>query len=126
MQQLTFVGTRRLEWHEVPDPVLGTPDAALVRPVAVATCDLDAGIVSGSAPLPGPFAFGHEFVADVVAVGDAVRTTTVGQRVVVPFQINCGTLRPVHTRPDRELRSSSAHGVIRTGTALPRVRRRAQ
>jgi threonine dehydrogenase-like Zn-dependent dehydrogenase len=83
MQQLTFVGTRRLEWHDVPESRLGTPDAALVRPVAVATCDLDAGIVSGSAPLPGPFAFGHEFVADVVAVGDAVRTTTVGQRVVV-------------------------------------------
>src|SRR6476620_10909741 len=103
MQQLTFVGTRRLEWREVPDPVLGTPDAALVRPVAVATCDLDAGIVSGNAPLPGPFAFGHEFVADVVAVGDAVRTSTY-----------------------RELRSSSTHGVIRTGTTLPRVRRRAQ
>jgi threonine dehydrogenase-like Zn-dependent dehydrogenase len=94
MQQLTFVGTRRLEWREVPDPVLGTPDAALVRPVAVATCDLDAGIVSGNAPLPGPFAFGHEFVADVVAAGGAVRTTTVGQRVVVPFQINCGTCDP--------------------------------
>ena len=42
-------------------------------------------------------------------VGDAVRTTTVGQRVVVPFQINCGSLRPVHTRPRpraaREFRS---------------------
>src|SRR4029079_19415546 len=79
---------------EVPDPALGTPDAALVRPIAVATCYLDAGIVSGSAPLPGPFAFGHEFVADVVAIGDAVRTTAVGQRVVVPFQINCGTCDP--------------------------------
>jgi threonine dehydrogenase-like Zn-dependent dehydrogenase len=94
MEQLTFVAPHRLEWREVPEPTLDTPEAALVRPVAVATCDLDAGIVNGSAPLPGPFAFGHEFVADVVAVGDNVRATRVGQRVVVPFQINCGTCDP--------------------------------
>ena len=94
MEQLTFVGTRRLEWHEVPDAEIDGPDAVLVRPVAVATCDLDAGIVTGQAPLPGPFAFGHEFVADVVGVGENVRATTVGQRVVVPFQINCGICDP--------------------------------
>ena len=94
MEQLTFVGTRHLEWREVADAQLTTRDAALVRPIAVATCDLDAAIVSGRAPLPGPFAFGHEFVADVVAIGDAVRTAVVGQRVVVPFQINCGTCDP--------------------------------
>lgn len=90
VQQLTFVGARQLEWREVPDPEIDTPGAVLVRPVAVATCDLDAGIVSGSAPLPGPFAFGHEFVADVIAIGDGVRHVAVGQRVVVPFQISCG------------------------------------
>jgi threonine dehydrogenase-like Zn-dependent dehydrogenase len=94
MQQLTFVGPRRLVWRDVPQPTLSTAAAALVRPVAVATCDLDAGIVTGAAPLPGPFAFGHEFVADVTAIGDAVQTTAVGQRVVVPFQINCGTCDP--------------------------------
>jgi len=94
MEQLTFVGPHHLEWREVPEPMLETPDAALVRPVAVATCDLDAGIVNGSAPLPGPFAFGHEFVADVVAIGDNVRAAAVGQRVVVPFQINCGACDP--------------------------------
>src|SRR4029077_19414100 len=80
----------RVLLRSVPDPRLGPPESALVRPVAVATCDLDAGIVSGRAPLPGPFAFGHEFVADVVSIGEPVRKVTVGQRVVVPFQINCG------------------------------------
>jgi threonine dehydrogenase-like Zn-dependent dehydrogenase len=94
VEQLTFVGRRQLEWRDVPEPELGSSSAVLVRPVAVATCDLDAGIVSGSAPLSGPFAFGHEFVADVVAIGDEVRTISVGERVVVPFQINCGTCGP--------------------------------
>ena len=94
MRQLTFVAPHELEWREVPEPEIDSPDAVLVRPIAVATCDLDAGIVDGHAPLPGPFAFGHEFVADVVAVGDAVSRVQVGQRVVVPFQINCGTCGP--------------------------------
>ena len=66
-------------------------EAALVRPVAVATCDLDAAVVSGRAPLPGPFAFGHEFVADVVDIGDAVASVRPGDRVIVPFQVSCGT-----------------------------------
>lgn len=90
MRQLTYVGDRRFEWHEVPEPSLEGVDDALVRPVAVATCDLDTGIAQGIAPLPGPFAFGHEFVADVVATGTAVTSVRPGDRVIVAFQISCG------------------------------------
>ena len=90
MRQLTYVGDRRFEWHEVPEPSLEGVDDALVRPVAVATCDLDTGIAPGIAPLPGPFAFGHEFVADVVATGTAVTSVRPGDRVIVAFQISCG------------------------------------
>jgi threonine dehydrogenase-like Zn-dependent dehydrogenase len=94
VHQLTFVAPHELVWDEVPEPEIDDPRAALVRPVAVASCDLDAGIVAGSAPLPGPFAFGHEFVADVVEVGAGVRHFAAGQRVVVSFQINCGSCDP--------------------------------
>jgi threonine dehydrogenase-like Zn-dependent dehydrogenase len=90
MRQLTYVGDQRLEWHDVPEPSLEGGDDALVRPIAVATCDLDTGIVQGSAPLPAPFAFGHEFVADIVAIGDSVTSVQPGDRVVVAFQISCG------------------------------------
>ena len=90
MQQLTYVGDRRFEWQEVPVPALEGVDDALVRPIAVATCDLDTGIAQGIAPLPGPFAFGHEFVADVVEIGNGVTSVQPGDRVIVAFQINCG------------------------------------
>ena len=40
--------------------------------------------------MPPGHAVGHEGVAEVVAVGDDVRAVKVGDRVVVPFQINCG------------------------------------
>ena len=43
-----------------------------------------------NAPFKGPYAFGHECVAEVLAIGDAVRGVRPGDRVLVPFQISCG------------------------------------
>jgi threonine dehydrogenase-like Zn-dependent dehydrogenase len=90
VRQLTFIATRELEWREVPPPALSSDRAALVRPLAVATCDLDALIISGASPFQPPFAIGHECVAEVVDVGDAVVSTRPGELVSVPFQISCG------------------------------------
>lgn len=91
MKQLTFLAPGRLGWWDVPEPRLEGPGEALVCPVAVATCDLDTAIIDGRAPYPGPFPLGHEFVAEILDVGDAVTGTEVGQLVVVAFQISCGT-----------------------------------
>ena len=41
MRQLTYTGPDQLEWREAAEPVLSSDGAALVRPRAVATCDLD-------------------------------------------------------------------------------------
>ena len=91
MQQLTFLGSRTFEWTDVPNPELTGNGDALVRPVAVATCDLDTAVVRGQAPLPGPFAIGHEFIADVIEVAPDVGDARPGDRVIVPFQISCGS-----------------------------------
>jgi threonine dehydrogenase-like Zn-dependent dehydrogenase len=89
VRQLTFVEAGRVEWRVVPDPELGDPAAAIVRPLAVARCDIDLPMATEGL-FPGPFAVGHETVAEVVAVGDAVSRRSVGDRVVVPFQVSCG------------------------------------
>jgi alcohol dehydrogenase len=91
MLEVTFVERGKVEWREAPEPKLQGPGEVLVRPLAVATCDLDAAIVKGRAPFAGPFPMGHEFVAEVTDVGDDVRGVEVGQRFAVPFQICCGT-----------------------------------
>jgi alcohol dehydrogenase len=91
MEQLTKVENGRVEWRSVAEPELAGPGEALVRPLAVALCDLDNLIVQGQAPIPGEIALGHEQVGEVVAVGDEVRGHRPGDRVVVPFQISCGT-----------------------------------
>src|SRR5262249_43247859 len=86
-----YLGPDELEWRDVRDAALDGDHAALVRPLAVATCDLDDLIVRGVTPFPAPFVLGHEGVAEVLDVGDAVTSFVPGDRVVVPFQLSCGT-----------------------------------
>ena len=47
MRQLTFLEKGKLEWQEASDPKLEGDGQALVRPVALATCDIDAAFVQG-------------------------------------------------------------------------------
>jgi threonine dehydrogenase-like Zn-dependent dehydrogenase len=93
MRQLTFEEAGRYAWREVPEPEITAPKQALVRPLMVACCDLDVAVCHGRVPMPPGYAVGHEGLAEVVAVGDDVTGVGVGDRVVVPFQISCGTCR---------------------------------
>jgi alcohol dehydrogenase len=117
MRELNFVRAGRLEWRERPDPVLVEPTDALVRPFVAGRCDGDvlpihrpvsramqAGLrlglidpvvaaIVGPVPFQGPFGIGHECIAQVTAVGEAVADVEVGDVVVVPWAISCGTCR---------------------------------
>ena len=90
MRVLTAAPGGRLRWADAPAPRLTGPGAAVVAPIAVATCDLDPLVALGTSPFPLPLHLGHECVAEVVEVGDRVTGVTPGQRVIVPFQISCG------------------------------------
>jgi threonine dehydrogenase-like Zn-dependent dehydrogenase len=93
MQQLIFEAPGEYAWRDAPDPQITAPAQAIVRPLAVACCDLDVAVAEGRLPMPPGHAVGHEGIAEIVAVGDGVRTVKVGDRVVVPFQISCGYCR---------------------------------
>lgn len=47
IEQLTYLGRYKLQWREAPAPRLTSDRAALARPLAVATCDLDGLIIVG-------------------------------------------------------------------------------
>jgi alcohol dehydrogenase len=94
MRALSVGPGGRFAWKDVPAPTDPGPDGAIVHPIAVATCDLDRLLALGGTPFVLPLHFGHECVAEVLAVGERVRTVAPGQRVVVPFQISCGTCAP--------------------------------
>jgi alcohol dehydrogenase len=91
MRELTFVAPGTVEWRETEAPVLDGPGQALVRPIAVATCDLDVMLLRGEAPMFGAgFALGHECIARVLEVSDAASGFAPGDVVVPSFQITCG------------------------------------
>lgn len=92
MRGLVFEQAGVLGWAEQADPELPA-GGALVRPLAVARCDLDLAMAA-SGVFPGPFVVGHECVGEVVEVDEAVSAVSVGQRVVVPFQVSCGACAP--------------------------------
>jgi len=90
VQQLMFSEVGQYAWQVAADPVISDSRQAIVRPLAVACCDLDVGVAQGVLPMPPGHAVGHEGLAEVIAIGGDVTTVRVGDRVVVPFQINCG------------------------------------
>src|SRR5258705_10561067 len=91
MYQLMFEAAGEYAWRDAPDLEITAPEQAIVRPVAVACCDLDVAVAEGRLPMPPGHAGGHEGVAEVVAGGGAPRRGEGGDGVVVPLPINSGT-----------------------------------
>ena len=120
MESLTYAGEGSIELREGDAPALQGDGEALVRPVAVATCDLDAAIVGGATPFPPPIALGHECVAEVLETGDAVAGSLApGTLVSVPFQISCGAChacRRGHTASCRGVPPFSMYGFGAAGS----------
>jgi threonine dehydrogenase-like Zn-dependent dehydrogenase len=92
MRALTWQGKRNVAVMEVPDPVIQDPTDAIVKITSTAICGSDLHLYE----LFGPFLdagdiLGHEPMGIVVEVGAAVTEVQVGDRVVVPFNIACGT-----------------------------------
>ncbi|MGV9801382.1 alcohol dehydrogenase catalytic domain-containing protein, partial [Mycobacterium sp. NPDC003449] len=93
MRALYFVGPRELEWRDLPDPRVRADLEAIVHPIASTTCDLDRSIIHGHVDFGRNFPIGHECVAEVIEVGDAVRGIEPGDICIVPWHVNCGTCR---------------------------------
>lgn len=73
-----------------PDPVLLTPDDAIVRVVAACVCGSDLWSYRGVRDVEEPRAIGHELVGVVEAVGDGVRSVEPGDFVIAPFSLSDG------------------------------------
>jgi threonine dehydrogenase-like Zn-dependent dehydrogenase len=90
VRQLVFEEPGRVAWQEAPDPERSDGAGAIVRPLAVARCDLDPAMAAFGI-FPGPYPVGHETVAEVVWTGGEVGSHAPGDRVLVPFQVSCGS-----------------------------------
>jgi threonine dehydrogenase-like Zn-dependent dehydrogenase len=85
-------GKRTVRVEQVPDPKILNRGDAIVKITSTAICGSDLHLYNGFIPtMEKGDILGHEFMGEVVEVGPDVDTLTVGDRVVVPFPIACGT-----------------------------------
>ncbi len=96
MKANCWMGALRVEVKDVPDPKILNPRDAIVRVTSTAICGSDLHIYDGYIPtMEKGDILGHEFMGEVVDVGPAAASKLkVGDRVVVPFPIACGSCLP--------------------------------
>ncbi|SNS11275.1 Threonine dehydrogenase [Streptosporangium subroseum] len=91
MKANCWMGRNTVEVREVPDPRILNARDAIVRVTSTAICGSDLHLYDGYIPtMKKGDILGHEFMGEVVEVGQKVSTLKVGDRVVVPFPIACG------------------------------------
>jgi threonine dehydrogenase-like Zn-dependent dehydrogenase len=92
MKAVTWHGRRDVRVDEVPDPKISEPTDAIVRVTSSGICGSDLHVYEVLGPFMGEGdVLGHEPMGVVEEVGSAVTNLAPGDRVVIPFNIACGT-----------------------------------
>jgi 2-desacetyl-2-hydroxyethyl bacteriochlorophyllide A dehydrogenase len=100
VKAVRLMGTEDVQVVEAPDPVLQHATDAIVRVTHSAICGADLLPYHGWTPgFEDGTILGHEFVGEIVDVGDAVSQVAVGQRVVNTSMTSDGTCP--HCRANR-------------------------
>lgn len=90
MRAVTFQAPGEVLVVDVPEPEIADPGDAIVRIEASGVCGSDLHIYHGRVRIEPGFTIGHEYVGTVLAVGEAVHSVAVGDRVLGCFQTACG------------------------------------
>lgn len=91
MKAARIHGPRIVTCDTVDDPKIEESRDVILKVTATAICGSDLHIYSGGLPQLRPMTLGHEFMGIVEEVGSSVKNLKIGDRVVVPFPIACGT-----------------------------------
>jgi threonine dehydrogenase-like Zn-dependent dehydrogenase len=92
MKAVCWHGAGDLRVESVPDPKILNPRDAIVKITSTAICGSDLHIYDGYIPsMQSGDILGHEFMGEIVEVGPAVKNLKIGDRVVIPFTISCGS-----------------------------------
>jgi threonine dehydrogenase-like Zn-dependent dehydrogenase len=92
MKANCWLGKKDVRVQTVPDPQILNATDAIVKISSTAICGSDLHLYNGLIPtMEKGDVLGHEFMGEVVEVGGGVKNLKVGDRVVVPFPIACGT-----------------------------------
>ena len=92
VRALTWQGRGNVSVETVPDPTIEQPNDAVIEVTSTAICGSDLHLYEVLGPFltPGDV-LGHETMGVVVERGPEAGDLQVGDRVVVPFNISCGS-----------------------------------
>ena len=92
MRALTYRGPNDVRVEKKPDPELLHPNDVVLKVTRAAICGSDLHLLHGLVPDTRiGCTFGHEFTGTVEEAGRSVTSLRRGDRVVVPFNIACGS-----------------------------------
>jgi threonine dehydrogenase-like Zn-dependent dehydrogenase len=92
MRATCWSGRNTVQVETVPDPRILNDRDAIVKVSSTAICGSDLHLYDGYVPaMSKGDILGHEFMGEIVEVGKGVGNLAVGDRVVVPFPIACGS-----------------------------------
>ncbi len=91
MKALCWHGKNDIRCDNVPDPRIEDPRDVIIKVTSCAICGSDLHLMDGLMPtMESGDVLGHEFMGEVVEVGQGFTKFRKGDRIVVPFNINCG------------------------------------
>src|ERR687893_368445 len=91
MKALAWHGKGDVRVDNVPDPTIREPTDAVIRITTTAICGSDLHLYEVLTPfMPEGLILGHEPMGVVEEVGSEATNLSVGDRVVIPFQVSCG------------------------------------
>jgi threonine dehydrogenase-like Zn-dependent dehydrogenase len=94
VKALTWQGTHDVRVETVPDPTIEQPTDIVIRVTSSGICGSDLHLYEVLGPFidPGDI-LGHEPMGVVEEIGSQVQHVSLGDRVVIPFNVSCGHCR---------------------------------
>lgn len=93
MKALVYNGARDVSVSEVPDATIEHPKDVVIKLTTTNICGSDLHMFEGRTAMEEGRVLGHENMGEVVEIGDAVEKLSVGDKIVLPFNIGCGFCR---------------------------------
>ncbi|GIZ41204.1 hypothetical protein CKM354_000451800 [Cercospora kikuchii] len=90
MRAVVYKGPYEVAVEDKPYPKIQHETDCILKVTTSALCGSDLHFYRGQLKVPAGFICGHEFVGDIVEIGNKVEKFSIGEKVVVPFYTACG------------------------------------